>query len=759
MRPRWLAMSTALVVVAAAVGAIASRAGADSQTTTNAPYTCTTNGFGNQSGAYGATVSDTVNPAQPGDVETYRFVSPFDEAAPPISATYKGGQTWYRIPAGLAVASVSTQTPPGDTTIQSTAAVQGDSVVVTTTANQPIDGASHPTPDLLVTGTVLDSARGPGVVWQVPYHQTATVSTQAVGTVDADCTPDDPTIVIKKTTVPALQAPVPGNQSIAVPVGGSKAITLTATDADSPQSSLVFAVATQPAHGSLSGTVSNMTYTPSATYTGLDAFTFTVTDDTNLTATGTISINVFSNTVVDNTPPTVSVAAPANGAVYTPGQAVDASFGCADATTGIKSCTGTVADGAPIDTTTGEHTFTVDALDNADNPARATVSYRVIDPAPVPQPYDAVVPTSGSTANEIPTDCGELVRTAETDIPTLTSAAPAAGTGRSFTFRVALGEQEVPVATTATNIVYSFAAPSNGAARSASIVGGTGSANARGSASVAVTGGKIVVTVAGPIAGGATAATPFTPPTFDVTIASGPTAGAVVQTQFDHFAEHLAVGPLTSDKSCTGGDAHDNEVNPVLSRTTIVDTTPPTVALTTPANGAVYLTGDHVIASFSCTDDHAASTCIGSGADGSALETSTTGIKSFVVTATDAAGNVAQRFASFTVKPATVTYTAHFPLASASALYSTAVYLHTTPGALPGLGVSLLRYLVAISPNPPGPVVPPPASTGEIALPTTYPQASVPAILDLAGKFVLDGDQLHVLGTQLLIYIVAISPH
>lgn len=759
MRARWLATVTAAALVAALVGGIASSVSADSQTTSNAPYTCTTNGFGNQSGAYGATVSDTINPAQPGDVETYRFVVPFDQAAPPITATYTGGQTWYRIPAGLTVTNVTTQNPSGQTTIQSTAAISGDSIVVTSTANQPIDGGNHPTPDLVVTGTVLDSARGPGIVWLVPYHQTATVSTQAVGNVNADCTPNDPTIVIKKTTVPALQPPVPGNQSIAVPKGGSKAITLTATDADSPQSSLVFVVATQPAHGSLTGTVPNLTYTPDPTYTGLDSFTFTVTDNTNLSATGTISINVFSNTVIDNTPPVVFVATPSNGAVYTPGQVVNAVYACADPTTGIKSCTGPVANGAPIDTTVGQHTFSVDASDNADNPARTTVSYRVIDPTPVAQPYNAVVPTSSGTANEIPTDCGEVVRTSETDIPALTYAPPTVGTGRTLTFRVALGEQQVPIATTATNITYSFAVPTNGTAQSATIVPGTGSSNAQGSSSVAVSGGKAVLTVAGPIAGGNTAATPFTPPTFEVTILAGGTAGSVVQTHFDRFTEHLAVGPLTSDKSCAGGDAHDNEVNPVLSSTTAVDTTPPTITLGTPANGGIYLTGDSVTASFTCADEHALGTCIGSGANGSAIDTSTTGIKSFTVTATDAAGNVAQRFVSFTVKPATVTYTARFPLSSASQLYSTAAYLHTTPDKLPALGVALLQYLVAISPNPPNPIVPPPANTGEIALPTTYPQASVPGILDLAGKFVIDGDQLHWLGTELLVFIVAISPH
>src|SRR5262249_9016998 len=52
--------------------------------------------------------------------------------------------------------------------------------------------------------------------------------------------------------------------------------------------------------------------------------------------------------VVDRTPPTVSIAAPLDGAVVDQGAAVIADFACQGATT----CTGTVADGAALDTST-----------------------------------------------------------------------------------------------------------------------------------------------------------------------------------------------------------------------------------------------------------------------------------------------------------------------------------------------------------------------------------------------------------------------
>ena len=61
--------------------------------------------------------------------------------------------------------------------------------------------------------------------------------------------------------------------------------------------------------------------------------------------------------------PIVEIDAPANGATYTPGQVVDASWSCGGGGTPFQgtSCTGTVASGSPIDTSPGTHTFTVTA--------------------------------------------------------------------------------------------------------------------------------------------------------------------------------------------------------------------------------------------------------------------------------------------------------------------------------------------------------------------------------------------------------------
>jgi hypothetical protein len=92
----------------------------------------------------------------------------------------------------------------------------------------------------------------------------------------------------------------------------------------------------------------------------------------NTEATKTLMFNV------DATPPTISIAAPADGASYTLGSTVTASYSCDDATSGVDTCTGTVPSGQRIDTASvGTHTFTVTATDHAGHVNQSTVSYTV----------------------------------------------------------------------------------------------------------------------------------------------------------------------------------------------------------------------------------------------------------------------------------------------------------------------------------------------------------------------------------------------
>ncbi|MEI7831740.1 MAG: Ig-like domain-containing protein, partial [bacterium] len=98
------------------------------------------------------------------------------------------------------------------------------------------------------------------------------------------------TVSITVNTPPVVTA-----QSVTTRQDAATAITLADTDADGD--TLTYTVASQPAHGMLSGTAPNLTYTPAAGYTGADSFTFTVSDGKATIAAATVSITVKPNTV------------------------------------------------------------------------------------------------------------------------------------------------------------------------------------------------------------------------------------------------------------------------------------------------------------------------------------------------------------------------------------------------------------------------------------------------------------------------------
>jgi hypothetical protein len=84
----------------------------------------------------------------------------------------------------------------------------------------------------------------------------------------------------------------------------------------------------------------------------------------------------------DITPPTITITAPTS-TIYTLNQVVIASYTCTDPYAAIATCTGTVPNGSPIDTTTlGLADFTVKATDVLNNPASQTVAYEVAGFAP-----------------------------------------------------------------------------------------------------------------------------------------------------------------------------------------------------------------------------------------------------------------------------------------------------------------------------------------------------------------------------------------
>jgi uncharacterized repeat protein (TIGR01451 family) len=109
---------------------------------------------------------------------------------------------------------------------------------------------------------------------------------------------------------------------------------------------------------------------------GAHTYTVNATSLDGLTAADTIHYTVAA-------PPSAAITSPGAGAAYTKGQVVDAGYGCQDGASGpgISTCTGPVAAGQPIDTSTpGTHTFTVTATSSDGQTVTKTVSYTVSSP-------------------------------------------------------------------------------------------------------------------------------------------------------------------------------------------------------------------------------------------------------------------------------------------------------------------------------------------------------------------------------------------
>ncbi len=80
-------------------------------------------------------------------------------------------------------------------------------------------------------------------------------------------------------------------QSLSTPEDTAIPITLSGTDPEGY--AITYQRTGTPTHGTLSGVVPNLTYTPASLYNGSDSFTFTVTDSEGVvSAAATVSITV-----------------------------------------------------------------------------------------------------------------------------------------------------------------------------------------------------------------------------------------------------------------------------------------------------------------------------------------------------------------------------------------------------------------------------------------------------------------------------------
>jgi autotransporter-associated beta strand protein len=114
-----------------------------------------------------------------------------------------------------------------------------------------------------------------------------------------DASQTSPVATVSLCVTPVNDPPQALAQSVSVSVNTANPITLAGLDAEGY--ALLYALASNPAHGTLSGTAPNLTYLPAANYHSADSFTFKVTDSEGaVSAVAAVSITVINDPPVAN---------------------------------------------------------------------------------------------------------------------------------------------------------------------------------------------------------------------------------------------------------------------------------------------------------------------------------------------------------------------------------------------------------------------------------------------------------------------------
>jgi hypothetical protein len=157
---------------------------------------------------------------------------------------------------------------------------------------------------------------------------------------------------------PVNDAPSAAAQSVSTLEDSAVAITLSGSDLETAPANLVYTVTAAPAHGTLSGSGRNLTYTPNADYNGPDSFQFKVTDrgDPDNCTPGPTCAGALQSSAA-----TVSITVtPVNDPPTANAQSV---------TTAEDTATAVTLSGSDLETASGNLTFTVTV-----NPAHGTLS-------------------------------------------------------------------------------------------------------------------------------------------------------------------------------------------------------------------------------------------------------------------------------------------------------------------------------------------------------------------------------------------------
>ncbi|HEX5875388.1 MAG TPA: DNA/RNA non-specific endonuclease [Pyrinomonadaceae bacterium] len=190
---------------------------------------------------------------------------------------------------------------------------------------------------------------------------------------------DSNTSTVNISITAVNDAPAANSQSVTTNSNTPVAITLTGSDVETAD--LVFEVTANPAHGTLSGTGANLTYTPNTNYSGPDSFQFTARDSGDGASPAlTSSAATVSITVNDTVAP--SITAPAPTTVRSDANRKATIPDVVAGTTATDNAGPVTITQSPLAGTVvlvGTHTITITATDAAGNTSTATTTFTVVD--------------------------------------------------------------------------------------------------------------------------------------------------------------------------------------------------------------------------------------------------------------------------------------------------------------------------------------------------------------------------------------------
>ena len=217
------------------------------------------------------------------------------------------------------------------------------------------------------------------------------------------------TATVNVTVNPINDAPSASGQSITTNSNTAVGVTLDGSDLETALANLSFAISVSPAHGTISGSGANRTYTPAPNYAGPDSFKFTTTDTGDGSAPALTSAEAtVTITVSDTVNPTITV--PANLNLTTGAGATSCGLFVSESTLGTANATdnsGVVSierTGVPAGNIfpVGTTTITYIATDSAGNTAQTTQTVTVVDNTPPTFTAPAPVTVSADSTGQAP---------------------------------------------------------------------------------------------------------------------------------------------------------------------------------------------------------------------------------------------------------------------------------------------------------------------------------------------------------------------